>query len=168
MPPLPTEADVRTTARKRLHGADLLAAALLAAVIGACVVLCLVAMQSDRTRQLAAAEHVTAVLLTDAAPLDRTVAGIADVRFTVADGSSHTMRVDVPDAHLMAGQTVRLWVTHRGALTDAPMGAVSGVVQGVLMGLSGGAMIILFLGILTAGGESLFSRLRRRGALATT
>ncbi|GAA2929658.1 Rv1733c family protein [Streptomyces mexicanus] len=80
---------------------------------------------------------VTAVLLSNAPPGASTgtdsYRSLAKVRWTAADGTTHTGRTLMP-AGLPIGATVTIWQDGRGALTTAPPGPGEGQVQAILYG----------------------------------
>lgn len=122
------------------------------------------AVDDSLARQRAGLHAVQAVLLEDTPKAVVTEAGVghaqarAEVRWTAADGSTHTGKGRV-DAGQKAGATVRVWTDGQGNPTTEPATAAQAA---VFAGYAGTAAALGFGGVTYAAGRAARRRLDRR------
>ncbi|MPY35602.1 hypothetical protein FNH09_31515 [Streptomyces adustus] len=121
------------------------------------------AADQEFARQRAERYSVAAVLLTDVAPATAATDGMdgrvpAKIRWTAADGSTHTAQAPVPGG-LRAGTSVMVWLNARGTLSAEPPSVAEGAFESALLG-TGAALGLA--GVVVGAGAVVRWRLDRR------
>ncbi|MGW2822354.1 Rv1733c family protein [Streptomyces sp. NPDC001443] len=121
------------------------------------------AADQEFARQRAERYSVAAVVLDDVAPPTATTEGVdgrvpARIRWTAADGSTHSDQAPVPGG-LRAGTAVTVWLNARGTLSAEPPSVAEGAFESALLG-TGAALGLA--GLVVGAGSVVRWRLDRR------